>query len=49
MIEEGESRTFAIESIPLDDPKVFALLSEPKTAGVFQVESGGMKDLLEQL
>ncbi len=35
-----------IASIPLDDPEVYRLFSEGRTAGVFQFESAGMRDLL---
>lgn len=37
------------QDIPLDDPKTFELLSRGDTAGVFQVESDGMKALLRSL
>jgi DNA polymerase-3 subunit alpha len=37
---------FAIGAIPLADTPTFALLSSGKTAGVFQLESPGMRDLL---
>ena len=37
---------FSIGVIPLDDAETFALLSSGKTAGVFQLESPGMRDLL---
>ncbi len=40
---------FDLERIPLDEPKVYALLQEGATMGVFQVESQGMKDLLARL
>ncbi|MCL2818141.1 MAG: DNA polymerase III subunit alpha [Actinomycetia bacterium] len=40
-IEESE--------IPLDDPATFELLSRGDTAGVFQVESQGMRSLLKRL
>ena len=33
---------FAIETVPLDDPKTFDLLNRGETMGVFQLESGGM-------
>ncbi len=33
---------FRIEDAPMDDEKVFAMLSEGKTSGVFQLESTGM-------
>ncbi len=38
-----------IEAIPVDDPKTFELLASGKTTGLFQLESGGMRDLLTGL
>jgi DNA polymerase-3 subunit alpha len=38
-----------IDAIPLDDPKVFELLSAAHTTGVFQLESSGFKGLLRNL
>jgi DNA polymerase-3 subunit alpha len=38
-----------IDSIPLDDPKVFELLISGETDGVFQVESDGFKQLMKEL
>lgn len=38
-----------IETIPLDDKEVFAMLSAGDTEGVFQFESEGMKRVLQQL
>ena len=38
-----------IERIPLDDKAAYELLSRAETAGVFQLESGGMRDLLRKL
>ncbi len=40
---------FNIETLPLDDPKTFALLNSGRTTGVFQLESGGMQALCRQL
>ncbi len=37
------------DDIPLDDPKTFELLQRGDTAGVFQVESAGMRALLKEL
>ncbi len=34
---------------PLDDKKTFALLSRGETKGVFQLESGGIRDLLRKM
>ena len=39
---------FSVESIPQDDPKVFHMLSQGNSEGVFQLESPGMKRLLTQ-
>jgi DNA polymerase-3 subunit alpha len=36
----------AVDQLPFDDPKTFALLSSGKTTGIFQLESSGMRDLL---
>ena len=39
---------FDIEKIPLDDKKTYSLMSKGLTDGVFQFESGGMKNVLRQ-
>lgn len=36
-------------NLPLDDKPTFDLLNQGKTAGIFQLESGGMQDLARQL
>jgi DNA polymerase-3 subunit alpha len=41
--------TFSIASIPFDDAGTFELISSGQTAGVFQLESAGMRDLLTGL
>ena len=38
-----------IAAIPLDDPRVFALLRDLRTRAVFQLESRGMRDLIREL
>jgi DNA polymerase III subunit alpha len=38
-----------LDNVPLDDPAVFELFSEGGTSGIFQFESGGMKDLLRRV
>jgi len=38
-----------LDSIPVDDPEVFALFSRAETVGIFQFESGGMRDNLKKL
>ncbi len=40
---------FQIDQIPLDDPKVYQMLSSGKAYGVFQFESSGMRAVLTQL
>lgn len=40
---------FDICSVPLEDEKTFKLLCEARTDGVFQLESGGMKQVLSKL
>ncbi len=40
---------FDVCSLPLDDEKTFKLLCEARTDGVFQLESGGMKQVLSKL
>ncbi|MBE6536763.1 MAG: DNA polymerase III subunit alpha [Ruminococcaceae bacterium] len=40
---------FSLSKVPFDDKKTFALLCEAKTNGVFQLESGGMKQVLSKL
>lgn len=40
---------FDIEKIPLDDAEVFRMIASGNTSGVFQLESGGMKQMLINL
>ena len=47
--DRDEAKKFDIESIPLNDDKVFKLLSSGKTMAVFQLESSGMRDLIKRL
>jgi len=49
LIEGSTGRKIDIDNIPLDDAKTFKLCQEGNTTGVFQLESGGMKDLLRSL
>ncbi len=41
--------TFRIAEIPLDEPKVYAMLSAGQSDGVFQMEKGGFKRVLMQM
>src|SRR5699024_5769017 len=38
-----------IEAIPFDDKKVFQLLSQGNTTGIFQLESDGIRNVLKKL
>ncbi len=38
-----------MDSLPLDDPKVFELFQKARTSGIFQFESQGMRDILRRL
>jgi DNA polymerase-3 subunit alpha len=49
MIENRHGIKFDLNSIPLDDPKAFELMGSGQTAGVFQVEGGGMTRYLVQM
>ncbi len=39
----------SLETIPLDDARTFELLCQGETAGVFQLESSGMRSVLREL
>lgn len=49
MIEKRHGVKLDLKNIPLDDPKAFELLGNGQTAGVFQVEGGGMTRYLVQM
>ncbi|RUM27846.1 MAG: DNA polymerase III subunit alpha [Aquifex sp.] len=49
LIKERHGVDINFLELPLDDPKVYKLLQEGKTTGVFQLESRGMKELLKRL
>lgn len=40
---------FEIEKIPLDDKETYELISSGMTEGIFQLESGGMRQFLSQM
>ncbi|MBO4500766.1 MAG: DNA polymerase III subunit alpha [Clostridia bacterium] len=40
---------FRINNVPFDDEQTYKLLGEGRTAGIFQLESGGMRSLLTRL
>jgi DNA polymerase-3 subunit alpha len=49
MIEKRHGIKFDLSNIPIDDPKSFELMGNGQTAGVFQVEGGGMTRWLVQM
>ncbi|MDP2777912.1 MAG: DNA polymerase III subunit alpha, partial [Anaerolineales bacterium] len=49
MIEKRHGIKFDLNNIPIDDPKSFELMGAGQTAGVFQVEGGGMTRWLIQM
>jgi len=49
LIKRDCDATFDIESIDMEDKKVFELISSGNTSGVFQLESSGMKDLCKRI
>jgi len=46
--EEGKDPV-VLEDLPMDDTMTFDLLQDCRTTAVFQLESGGMKDLIRKL
>jgi DNA polymerase-3 subunit alpha len=49
MIRWEKRVSLQLEDIPLDDLKTFELLSKGDTTGVFQLESSGMRSVLQRL
>src|SRR5512147_2672043 len=49
LIEKRHGVKLDLDNIPLDDPKSFELMGSGQTAGVFQVEGGGMTRYLVQM
>ena len=41
--------SFSLDRVPLDDPATYELISRGTTTGVFQLESGGMRQMLTSL
>jgi DNA polymerase-3 subunit alpha len=46
LIEKHRGVKLVIEDIPLDDPKTYEVFTKGFTSGIFQFESGGMRDIL---
>ncbi|MGI9519569.1 MAG: DNA polymerase III subunit alpha, partial [Pirellulaceae bacterium] len=49
IIRETRGESIDLYRLPLDDPETFALLQRGETRGVFQLESGGIRDLLQKM
>ncbi len=49
LIEAANGHKLDILSIPLDDAETYKLLQKADTRGVFQLESGGMQNILRRL
>jgi DNA polymerase-3 subunit alpha len=49
LIAEGTGRTINLNTLPLQDPKTYQLISAGKTIGVFQLESSGITDMVSRL
>ena len=45
MVKRTRGINVAIDNLPLDDAKTYDLLNKANTLGIFQLESGGMRDL----
>ncbi len=45
MVKQTKGVELDIDNIPLDDAKTYDLLNKANTIGIFQLESGGMRDL----
>jgi DNA polymerase-3 subunit alpha len=48
MVKRGRGITIPIDNLPLDDKKTYDLLNRAETLGIFQLESGGMRDLCKK-
>jgi DNA polymerase-3 subunit alpha len=48
MVKRGHGIDIPIDNLPLDDAKTYELLNRAETLGVFQLESGGMRDLCKK-
>ncbi len=49
LVEANGGPKIVTEEIPLDDPGVYAMISDGDTDGVFQLESGGMRAFLQNM
>ncbi len=49
LAEKGHNVTIDLDKIDLDDPRVFEVFARGETKGMFQFESGGMRDVLMKM
>jgi len=49
IIEATRGEKLELNSLPIDDKETFKLLQRGETKGVFQLESGGIRDLLQKM
>lgn len=49
LIKQDIGTEIRLDTIPMDDPKTYALLCKADSLGVFQLESDGMRDLLKRM
>src|SRR5690606_8731897 len=49
LAEKGHGVSIDLDEIDLADPKVFEIFVKGETKGVFQFESGGMRDVLMKM
>jgi len=49
LINERHDTALRLDNIPVDDPNVYKLLSAGNVTGIFQVESSGMRRVLQEL
>ena len=49
LIKQHQGVDIDIDGLPLDDKKAYEMLSRGNAMGIFQLESGGMRDLLKKM
>lgn len=49
MVEKTRGEIVDVDNLPMDDEETFAMLQRAETIGIFQLESGGMRDLIHRL
>ncbi|MGG6265656.1 DNA polymerase III subunit alpha [Leptolyngbya sp. AN03gr2] len=49
LIEQSRKVKLDLDSLPLDDPEVYKLLSKGELEGIFQLESSGMRQIVRDL